>query len=294
MTIQYKLDSYQSIAILDGFELRDVSTTDIYALLEKTGVVLIRNSIKTPQDFSSFVQKHSSKLSLDPARKMIGNAAQLVDAGNQAVGLHCENGNSPFWPDLTWFYCSEAPTIGSQTTVCDGVKVLKDMSHNTRSIFENQDIRYSRRVEGSKWRRLVCHYNDSFNDPSKVSINDLLNIIAEDRGTHIEYNTSDDSIQYTYTVSAIQKSSFSSLPAFANSILGPSYNYETPVIDLANGQSIIESAIDEIKIVSQKHTIPIGWQDHDLVMIDNKRVMHGREEIIDTRRVIYNALSYRK
>ncbi|WP_164705342.1 TauD/TfdA family dioxygenase, partial [Pseudomonas viridiflava] len=40
-------------------------------------------------------------------------------------------------------------------------------------------------------------------------------------------------------------------------------------------------------------TYPVGWRDNDMVMIDNRRVMHGRQAIVDDRRRIFNALSYR-
>lgn len=293
MKPNYEISQLNSLPIL-SINQDQLNTNDIYEMLAEFGAFIVRDSIKSALDFSQFVKSHSSKLSLDPARTMTGNAAQEVDAGTQSVGLHCENGNSPFWPDLTWFYCEQAPLKGSQTTVCDGVKVFQNLSIECQNFFTSGDIRYSRKVESDKWRRLVCYYNTEIKNINDVGINHLLSLVENDQGTHIEYDSSNDSIQYQFKVSAILKSTFSDSYAFANSILGPSYNYEKPVIDMADGRKIPAHFLEEIKRVTATFTYPAGWQDHDVIIIDNKRVMHGREEIIDSRRKIFNALSYRK
>ncbi|WLH13899.1 TauD/TfdA family dioxygenase [Pseudomonas hefeiensis] len=281
------------ISIVESHHFASLGKSELYELLGHYGVVLFRNCIHSAEDFSAYVKHNSSRLSLDPARVMVGGAAQLVDAGHQAVGLHCENGNSPFWPDMTWFYCQEAPRKGSQTTLCDGEKVLAKLSPVCRRFFEENPIRYSRTVAGEKWRRLVCHYSPALSDPAAVEIEDLWQIIGEDPQTVISFNPADDSIHYAFSTPAILTSAFSQRPAFANSILGPSFNYEAPVIDTVGGQPIPAGFLLEIAEVSAQYTCPVGWRDHDVVMIDNRRVMHGRETIVDERRRIFNALSYR-
>lgn len=291
-TPAYRCES-SDISIIEAHHFASLGKSELYELLGHYGVVLLRNCIHNPEDFSSYVRQNSSRLSLDPARVMVGGAAQLVDAGRQEIGLHCENGNSPFWPDITWFYCQEAPRKGSQTTLCDGEKVLAKLSPACRSFFEQNPIRYSRTVAGDKWRRLVCHYSAALSDPAAVSINDLMQIVGNDPQTVITFNPDDDSIHYAFSTPAILVSEFSQRPAFANSILGPSFNYEVPVIDTASGQPIPAEFLAEIATVSAQYTYPVGWRDHDMVMIDNRRVMHGREAIVDERRRIFNALSYR-
>lgn len=281
------------ISIIEPHHFSSLGKAELYQLLGHYGVVLLRNCIHSAEDFSAYVRQNSSRLSLDPARVMVGGAAQLVDAGRQEIGLHCENGNSPFWPDITWFYCQEAPRKGSQTTLCDGEKVLASLSPACRTFFERNSIRYSRTVAGDKWRRLVCHYSPTLSDPAAVSIDDLLQIVGDDPQTLINFNPHDDSIHYAFSTPAILVSEFSQRPAFANSILGPSFNYEVPVIDTVTGLSIPGEFLVEIAAVSAQYTYPVGWRDHDVVMIDNRRVMHGRQAIVDERRRIFNALSYR-
>ncbi|MEB0141474.1 hypothetical protein QN363_20915, partial [Undibacterium sp. CCC2.1] len=75
------------------------------------------------------------------------------------------------------------------------------------------------------------YYSEHLNDPSTVNFYDLLDVIGGNPQVKILHDACDDSIHYTFTTSAIQSSRFSSRLAFANNILGPSYNYEIPVID---------------------------------------------------------------
>ena len=39
--------------------------------------------------------------------------------------------------------------------------------------------------------------------------------------------------------------------------------------------------MSEVKEVSKKYTLNIDWQDKELCMIDNKRIMHGRRAIFE-------------
>lgn len=274
-------------------DMARLNTPELLKQLGETGVLLFKEGAQNVDEFCDFVKQHSSRLSMDPARVIEGGVAQLVDAGTDAVGLHCENGNSPFWPDLTWFYCKEAPSKGSETTVCDGISVFNRLSADTQQFFLNNDIRYSRNVQADKWKRLVCHYTPGLARLEDARLEHLLALTKNDPHTEIIYHPENESIDYHFTVSAIQVSDVSGLPAFANSVLGPSYNYEKPKITIATtGEPIPPAYMEEIIRVTEEETIPIRWNDNDFVMIDNRRVMHGRNAIVDSRRKIFNALSY--
>lgn len=285
--------TYQASVITDRAYALSADTAAVFEELSNAGVIIFRNCIQSLDEFGAFVKKHSSRLSLDPGRVIAKGVAQLVDAGTDAVGLHCENGNAPIWPDLTWFFCEIAPTKGSQTTLCDGVKVYQELSEEARQRFESSRIRYRRTVTGEKWRKIVSYYKPEIQQLEDASFEHLSEIVGQDPNTRMEYNPSTDCVAYAYSVPACQTSSFCEHPAFANSILGPSFNYEKPVIDFENGEEIPADLLAEIIAVTERNTHTVGWQDLDLVMIDNRRVMHGRQAIIDDQRRIFNALSYR-
>jgi alpha-ketoglutarate-dependent taurine dioxygenase len=97
---------------------------------------------------------------------------------------------------------------------------------------------------------------------------------------------------YSYRVPAAHRTLFGSRVSFANSILGPSNNYETPRISFADDTDIPVPLLEEIATVTEKCTGEVAWNDGEVVIVDNTRVMHGRRAIVDPKRTIYNAQSY--
>lgn len=282
-----------------GETLASIDKERLADWLGQYGYVVLRGFDCDVQAFSDLVRVHSSRISLDPARQFHDKdgkvLAQKVDAGVDAIGLHCENGNSPFWPDLCWFFCEEAPAVGSQTTVCDGAAVFRDLAPQMRAALLAQDIVYTRRVGEGLWKNYVRHAFAAGPEAAdtRACFDRLLALVNDSASTKIELNA-DDSVTYSFRTPAIlDRSPFSpGRPAFANSIFGPSFNYERPTITFADGTPLSDLVRASLDSVCARHTVDVGWQDNDVVVIDNARVMHGRRRIEDTRRTIYNALSY--
>ncbi len=281
----------------ERIEITAIGRDFLLDLLIQYGYLVLSGFDTDIDAFSSLVRQTSGRISLDPARSFNGNTAQKVDAGTGPVGLHCENGNSPFWPELCWFYCDREPRVGSQTTVCDGYLVYDDLSPKVRVDFSKQDIVYSRNVSQKMWKEYVLHaLAEQKNGPKQleqVTIAHLQGLMTSGKGSNVTLNE-DNSVFYRFSTQAIRRSVISgdTRLAFANSIFGPSYNYETPVITFADGTPIHTNMLSEVDAVCDRHTYEVGWHTGDVVLIDNTRVMHGRRHIEDTNRVIYTALSY--
>lgn len=260
-------------------------------LLKSSGVILLRGFNHDVTAFSTLVQHCSRRVTVDPARRSSGQHTQLVDAGLDAVGLHLENGNAPLLPDVIWFYCEVPPARGSQTTVCDGEAVLPRLTPATAATFRERAIRYERVVPEAIWKRYLIHELDLRDDPSVVGDQHLARLEALSGGTSLQ-RLPDGSLRYRFRTHAVHRSRFSARPAFANSLLGPSWNYETPDIRFDDGTSIDEVLWDEISRATDTCTRTIDWQRGDVAIIDNTRFMHGRRAIEDPARVIHNAQSY--
>ncbi|MDQ1019016.1 AMP-binding protein [Streptomyces afghaniensis] len=272
--------------------LSDLDPAQVIELLSEAGFLLLRGFGLGLEDFTSFVKAHSDRITLDPARSFHGGGvAQKVDAGTDAVGLHLENGNSPFGPDLTWFLCEKAARRGSQTTVCDGYRVWDRMGERARELFAAQDIVYSRNVEEAKWKAFVFHQLEGRKGLDEITFDDILALVRGQESTVISLND-DGSIAYSYRTAAAHPTLFGDRLAWANSIFGPSYNYEAPRITFADGGELPGRLQDELRTLTEQVTEDLQWQDGDVALIDNTRVMHGRREILDTDRTIYNAQSY--
>jgi alpha-ketoglutarate-dependent taurine dioxygenase len=277
---------------VDNQRLQDLEPRWVVSRLAEAGLVLFRGFNPDLESFSSFVRAHSSKVTLDPARSFHGGGvAQRVDAGTAAVGLHIENGNSPFSPDLTWFFCERAATVGSQTTVCDGYQVWDNASESARKQFSATDIVYSRRVDEGKWKGFVHYHLGGVKPLEEITIDDILALTNDRTSTAITANE-DGSIIYSYRTAAAHPTLFGERLAWANSIFGPSYNYEKPRITFADGSEMPAELVSEMRVLTDALTENIDWFDGDVALIDNTRVMHGRRAIEDPHRTIYNAQSY--
>lgn len=275
-----------------GLPLDVLDPQEVVRELATAGFLLFRGFDTGVDAFNGFVDKHSRLVISDPARSFEGNAAQMVDAGTAAVGLHLENGNSPFMPDLTWFLCTLAPSNGSQTTVCDGYEVWDRLSEDAKLAFAAQEIIYSRTVVEAAWRTMAAHLLGGKKSFDEVTLDDLEAFLQDKDRTVIRLND-DGSVHYAHRTQAARRPTlFGTRPAWANSIFGPSFNYEKPVITFADGSAIGADLLAEAELVTDEVTENLEWVDGDVALIDNTRVMHGRREIIDANRKIFNAQSY--
>jgi alpha-ketoglutarate-dependent taurine dioxygenase len=273
-----------------GTTLGKLRPEQVIGALREAGFLLLRGFRPDLEEFSAFVGAHSERVTLDPARTFHGGStAQKVDAGYDAVGLHLENGNSPFAPTLTWFFCEKAASSGSQTTVCDGYRVWDALSEEARGMFREQEVVYSRRVEEAKWKAFAAFHLGT-SDAASVTVDQLRELAAGPGETIIDL-LEDGSIHYAYRVPAAHGTLFGERLAFANSILGPSNHYEKPRITFADGRDIPVHILKEVESVTEELTEELDWADGDVALIDNTRVMHGRRAITDPERTIYNAQS---
>jgi hypothetical protein len=260
-------------------------------LVADAGHILLRGFRPTTDDFNDLVQQYSSRVTLDPARVFHGSAAQKVDSGRGPIGLHMENGATPFAPDLLWFYCVKAAKSGSETTVCDGYRVWDQLSERSKELFASTPIKYSRNVPAALWRRFASFLANDGRAAEDMTISDLYNLTNPNVSAEFT-ELKDGSLRYEFTMFAAHPTKWSTRIAWSNSILGPSFNYEAPDIRFADGRTIPDDAQEEYARVTESLIEEVAWQDGDIVLIDNSRVMHGRRVITDPHRTILNSQSF--
>jgi len=248
--------------------------------LSKNGWVLLRGFNTNLNSFSELLQQFSHQLTFDPAREFADKSSQKVDAGKTAVGLHIENGNTPFPPKYVAFYSAKSAKSGSQTTVCDGRALFKNMPVELQQKW-SQQVTVSRQLPAHLWRKYVATQHPNVHSACEVEEKHLADFIAaipNQRGTI----NSDGSLDYELDIQPClfnEKEGGSDEVAFANAILGPSFNYEKPAYTFSDGEKISDLIIKETNDLAEKYTYEVSWQDGDVVLIDNKRVLHGRRAI---------------
>jgi hypothetical protein len=221
----------------------------------------------------------------DPAREYSDTHTQKVDAGLGPIGLHIENGNTPVCPDVVLFFSSRAAFEGSQTTICDGREVAARFDDERRARW-SQPVTVRRRLPEALWKRYLANEHPALNHPDEVREEHILQFQAAIPNQSFKLNP-DGSLDYGLRISPIRASAFSGCAGFANAILGPSHNYDPPVYAYADGSTVEADEIEAIRSIAEECTHEINWQDGDVAVIDNTRVMPGRRAIVDPERQLF-------
>lgn len=256
--------------------------SNIQLHLKMDGWTLLRGFDMDVTIFSTLITYLCKTITFDPARENTDQNTQLVDAGLGAVGLHIENGNTPVCPDIVAFYSARAAFEGSQTTICDGRKVF-DAFSDAQKAHWSQRMTVTRTLPEELWKRYLANEHPAISKPEEVTHEHILQFKASIPDQDFTLN-GDGSLEYRLKVAPVRASSLSNGLAFANAILGPSHNYEPPVYTLDDGSIASADEIEDLRRIAETCTVEINWQDGDVAVIDNTRVMHGRRAIKDQDR----------
>lgn len=253
--------------------------------LQTRGWALLRGACQDSQQFDALLAKFLGKVTFDPARQAASKKTQMVDSGTAPIGLHIENGNTPLPPDIVAFHCVKAAKEGSETTVCDGMELWQYLPPHLQSLF-GKPITVRRTLDASIWKRYVASALRR-SGHELVTAKDLHGFLKQVPGQQGVLRK-DGSLDYTLTVNAVRQDNLLGRKAFANALMGPSFNYEAPSYCAADGTVIEQGLLDQLADLSAPFVHDICWEDGDVLLIDNKRVMHGRRAIVgpSTERII--------
>jgi len=143
-------------------------------------------------------------------------------------------------------------------------------------------------ISGKRWQKNLV---PSANSEEEVTLDAFLSLV-DNNGFRVELQE-DESVYYEYSTSAVRSNKNVNKKSFANSILGPSYNYQAPIIKFSDGMPIEEDVHDALESIFEESTVEIDWQSGDVLVIDNIHIMHGRRAIEDVDRKLFNAMSFR-
>mgnify|MGYP000008525507 CR=1 FL=1 len=253
--------------------------------LATDGWTLLRGFQMDMPAFSAITSQLCKTITFDPARENTDKTTQKVDAGLGPIGLHIENGNTPVCPDIVAFYSTKAAFEGSQTTICDGRRVF-DAFLGAQQARWSQRMTVTRTLPEALWKRYLANEHPAISEPEQVTHEHVMQFKASVPDQDFTLND-DGSLEYRIKVSPVRGSSVSGGHAFANAILGPSHNYEPPVYTLDDGSTVSADEVEELRDIAETCTVEINWQDGDVAIIDNTRVMHGRRAIKDEDRQLF-------
>ncbi len=246
-----------------------LSSSKIKNEFNKKGLLLLRNFKFNIKHFSKFTDKFSRAYANDAIRRKLRfNKKNIrnVDSGLQKIDLHSEASFSPSVPDIIWFICISPPKKrGGRTTLCDGIKLWDKLDLKTKEFFLSNAIQYKLKIPFE---------NKIFNKKSRKWLlphPGVRNCIINYKKSVIEFDYSRYAVNVTRKVDKL---------SFANHLF-VTLKSEPQMIkrSLKNGKKIPFKIIKEIKEKSELLTYNHEWKKNDIIMIDNKRFLHGREKI---------------
>jgi hypothetical protein len=217
--------------------------------------------------------------------KLQGRLVVSEDARTQSVNLHPvafplhpEMSQVPWRPDIAWFACSSPPSKHGETTLCDGIAIVDNLSKDARSRLENRSFLYRKKATADE-----LEFWTGKKIPSAQEQGDYPN---QQRYT---FSTRDGVLYKTFITPVLYKPMFSSKLAFGSFLLFRRLLHKdinSPKFE--DGSLVPDDLFDEIKIVSERLTIEHRWEMYDILMVDNTRFMHGRNAIVNEseRRIV--------
>ena len=260
--------------------------------LEEHGAIIFKDlPVKTAEDFDQFVSTFNYETftyeeSLSNAVRI--NKTDKVFTANEApreveIFLHHEMAQTPTYPKNIFFFCKSASETGGETPLCRSDQLYEALLKADKALvesFEKFGVIYNSIMssgdelisgQGRSWQKTlgVSSKNDAEEKLSKLGYS--WNWIEDDN-----LSVTTKTLQATKELGNGQKSFFNQVIAAS---LGWKKNSENQIapVRFGNGEEIKESYIELINELAQSLTLLRSWQDHDILLIDNYRVMHGRK-----------------
>lgn len=287
----------KSVPELLSWVQKDV--TSYKSALDESGAILFRGfPIKTPEDFDQFSAQFSYgdftyQDSLSNAVRI--NFTPRVFTANEApqhleIYLHHEMAQTPLSPEKIFFCCLSAAESGGATPLCQSDKLyaaFKEQHPEWAEAFAALGLKYTTHMpaendldsgQGRSWM-------------STLSVNSLEE--AEQKLRELGYT-------WTWQEDGSLKATSPALPAvhalpdgsesFYNQVIAAYLGWKgvrdnpDATLRFGNDTSIPVKALEAVANLAPEFSFDLAWQDGDVALVDNYRIMHGRRPFGGTRK----------
>ncbi|WEK41849.1 MAG: TauD/TfdA family dioxygenase [Candidatus Sphingomonas colombiensis] len=258
-----------------GETILSLDSATIIELYKMHGALLFRGFGADVEQFRKFTRIFSatSVLNESPGRQAIDQDANIhtVDGGVREFSLHPELSREPWKPDMAMFCCLSAPSSGGQTTICDGVQLVRELPEQLRARLEGRRLLYIK----ATWPELLEFWLGT-RSPSDQQL------LSPPASCPYDFRRIDGQIVRIFTRPMLHRPMFIDAPAFGNFLLFARFNNNRPDFPLLDdGYPVPEAWLQGIKATGDRLKVAIDWRNGDVLMLDNTRFMHGRAAILD-------------
>lgn len=182
-------------------------------------------------------------------------------------------------PDLIWFYCQVPVQAGGQTTIGDGVQIFHDLPPEIQTLLQNRDIRYDRRIPEGEWQ--VTFQTQTRAEAEAFCRSQKLELSWDKDGTALtQFRTSALRKTASGDFSFINSMELVALGEAAMRASGGEKLASEIKINLVvrwdDGTPIEPGILKQIGRATSRNEVEVSWQRGDIILVDNRSVMHGR------------------
>ncbi len=264
----------------------------IESQLEEHGAILFSDlPVKSAEDFDHFVSAFqydtfTYEESLSNAVRI--NKTDKVFTANEApkeveIFLHHEMAQTPIYPKYIFFFCKSASLHGGETPLCRSDHLYAELLNEDPNLimkFEENGVIYNSVM--SNGDEMVSGQGRSWQKTLGIKSKQEAEIRLNDLGYTWNWIEGDNLFVTTKPFAAIKELEDGN-KSFFNQVLAASLGWkknskeDISPVKFGNGEEISESIIQIISELAKSLTLLRQWEDKDILLIDNYRVMHGRK-----------------
>ncbi len=248
-----------------------INKQKIKKIFKEYGIVIIRGYLFNEKLFHKFASSFTKRFSVETNRRKKTKIDQInyVDPGFQKMSLHSEASFSPTWPEVIWFYGKEVSKKFGETTICDGNQLWNLLNYKTKEFLKSNLLEFSVKSD------LKTKFKNKDWDLNRVGIYD-------------SFIDEDGYLNYKHIKFAIHKNKYNDKIYLSSHILYKDTDPTIKYMKLLGGKKIPSKMLDEIRLKSEEILYYHKWKKKDLIMLDNKKFMHGRNKVVknDNRKIL--------
>ena len=239
------------------------------------GALLLRGFDFDVETFRRFAERlcAASVFNNSPNRALLdpGSNIQSVNLGTAPFPLHPELSREPWRPDVCLFACFDEPSLGGETTICDGVEIVRRLPPTLAEKMLGRNLLY---CQPASPEALEFWLGTSTPNSEQLSF----------PPPQCPYSFTDlgDKVIRCFSRPLLHKPMFHEGPAFGNFILFARLALKVshfPLLD--DGQPVPAHWVEAVQRAAEPITYALQWRRGDILIVDNSRFMHGRRQILN-------------
>ena len=275
--------------------------SSVQTALAQSGAVVFRNfGLASDADFDRFIQAfdwpnftYAESLSNAVRR----NRTERVFTANEAqpevsIYLHHEMAQTPIYPSRLFFFCEQPAERGGATPICRSDWLLERLAALAPAFVTDcaaKGVRYSQTMpadddlasgQGRSWRGTLSAESKAAAETKLAQL-----------GYAWQWQT-DDALSVTTPVLPAVRELADGSRSFFNQLIAAFFGWQDArndgrkAITLGDGGALNIDAMQTAVALAEELTVDLQWQQGDVALVDNYRVMHGRRPFEGERRVL--------